>query len=108
MSGAPAQLHQQDCDGGPLPIQNMTHPPEDSTPSEKPTDYRALKRGLERNLIVGGFLIMFVVGGPLIALLWGVEAMLQAWLCMGGAALLLFVFVIIFRMMDILSKSGDE
>jgi hypothetical protein len=82
--------------------------PEDSPPAEAPTDYRAMKRGIERNLIVGGFVIMFVVGGGLMALLWGVGAMLQGWLCMGGAALLLFVFVIIFRMLDIISKSGDE
>ena len=67
-----------------------------------------MRRRTDRNLIVGGFLIMFVVGGGLIALLWGVEAMLQSWLCIGGGALLLFVFVIVFRMLDIISKSGDE
>lgn len=82
--------------------------PKDSPPAEKPTNYRAMTRQTERNLIIGGFIIMFVVGGGLIALLWGIEAMLQSWLCMGGGALLLFVFVIIFRMLDIISRSRDE
>jgi fucose permease len=88
----------------------MTNPPipNHAPPAEKPTNYREMRRRTERNLIVGGFVIMFVIGGGLIALLWGVEAMLQGWLCMGGAALLLFVFVIVFRMLDIISKSGDE
>jgi fucose permease len=88
----------------------MTNTPEpkDAPLAEKPTDYRQMRRRTDRNLIVGGFLIMFVVGGGLIALLWGVEAMLQSWLCIGGGALLLFVFVIVFRMLDIISKSEDE
>ncbi len=52
----------------------------------------------ERNLIIGGFIIMFVVGRGLIALLWGIEGMLQSWLCIGGGTLLLFAFVIIVGM----------
>ncbi len=83
-------------------------PSNDSPPAEKPTNYRAMRRRTERNLIIGSFVIMFVVGGGLIALLWGVDAMLQSWLCIGGGALLLFVFVIVFRMLAIISRSKDE
>ncbi len=47
-------------------------------------DSRAYGRRLDRELIGGGALILLVVGGGLIALLWGVPALLAALPCFGG------------------------
>ncbi|HZY41158.1 MAG TPA: hypothetical protein VFF59_04070 [Anaerolineae bacterium] len=86
----------------------MNRPPEDSPRAEAPTNYRQMKRRTERNLIVGGFIILFVVGGGLVGLLYGVEAMLQSWLCISGGVALLGGFVLIFKLLETISKSGDE
>jgi hypothetical protein len=45
---------------------------------------RELHRRTDRNLIIGGLVILFVVGGGLIWLLYGIEQAITAELCMGG------------------------
>ncbi len=56
----------------------------DKPPINQPTNYRELHRRTERNMIVGGLIILFVIGGGLIWLLYGPEQALTAELCMGG------------------------
>ena len=59
-------------------------PSEDPPHSEPPTNMRELHRRTDRNLVIGGLVILFVVGGGLIWLLYGVEQALTAELCIGG------------------------
>ncbi len=56
----------------------------DKAPMNKPTNFREIRRRTERNLIVGGLVLLFVVGGGLIWLLYGLEQALMAEVCMGG------------------------
>ncbi len=56
----------------------------DKAPVNKPTNFREIRRRTERNLIIGGLVILFVVGGGLIWLLYGLEQALMAEVCMGG------------------------
>ncbi len=53
-------------------------------PANRPTNMRELHRRTERNLIIGGLIILFVIGGGLIWLLYGADQALMAELCMGG------------------------
>jgi hypothetical protein len=73
-----------------------------------PTNLRELHRRTQRNLIIGGFIILFTVGGGLVFLFYGAEAMVGSWLCMGGAVAVLGVFYLIFKVLEAWSKSGDE
>jgi hypothetical protein len=54
----------------------------------RPTDPRADRRRTERDLVIAGLLLMFVVGGGLIYLLFGEPAFLGALPCFGGVVLL--------------------
>ncbi len=56
----------------------------DKAPVNKPTNFREIRRRTERNLIIGGLIILFVVGGGLIWLLYGLEQAIMAEVCMGG------------------------
>ncbi len=78
-------------------------------PVNRPTNMRELHRRTDRNLIIGGLVILFVVGGGLIWLLYGVEQALMAELCMGG--LLAFfggVYWLGLKVMKAISSSEDE
>ena len=77
-------------------------------PAEKPTNYREMKRRTERNLIVGGFVILVVVGGGLVGLIYGLSAMFQTWLCIGGAVALLGGIGLIFKVIEKFINSTDE
>jgi protein-S-isoprenylcysteine O-methyltransferase Ste14 len=83
-------------------------PSKDLLPAEIPTNYRAMKRRTERNLIVGGFVILVVVGGGLVGVLYGFDAMLQSWLCMGGAVALLGGMWLIFKVIEKFINLTDE
>jgi hypothetical protein len=77
--------------------------------AQPPTNMRELHRRTDRNLIIGGLIILFVVGGGLIWWLYGLEQALMAELCMGG--LLLFfggAYWLIVKLLKALSDSGDE
>lgn len=56
--------------------------------SRPPTDTRAERRRTERDLIIGGALLILLVGGGLIYLLFGRDALLGALPCFGGVLLL--------------------
>ncbi len=75
---------------------------------QPPTNTRELQRRTDRNLIIGGLVILFVVGGGLIWLLYGIEQALTAELCMGGL-LVLFggAYWLILKIMKAISNSDD-
>jgi hypothetical protein len=64
----------------------------------RPTSPRRYRHALERDLVVGGFLILFVVGGGLAWLLYGFEALVGSWVCLAaGAALLGTLYAVLKR-----------
>ncbi len=73
--------------------------------STRPPDERARRGRLERELIAGGFAIAVVVGGGLIALLWGVPALLAALPCFGGV---LVLGVLLWLILKLLELAGRE
>ncbi len=84
-------------------------PPADAPKVQPPTNMRELHRRTDRNLVIGGLIILFVVGGGLIWLLYGVEQALMAELCMGGLlALFGGVYWLILKIMKSLSNPDDE
>jgi len=87
----------------------MTGKPGDPPNVQPPTNMRELHRRTERNLIIGGLVILFIVGGGLIWLLYGVEQALIAELCMGG--LLAFfggTYWLILKITRTISDSDNE
>jgi hypothetical protein len=77
--------------------------------TQPPTNMRELHRRTDRNLIIGGLVILFAVGGGLIWLLYGVEQALTAELCMGGLlALFGGAYWLILKIMKAFSNSDDE
>ena len=81
----------------------------DKPPANRPTNLRELQRRTERNLIIGGVVILFVIGGGLIWLLYGVDQALMAELCMGG--LLAFfggAYWLILKIMKSIGSSDDQ
>ncbi len=83
--------------------------PADAPDSRPPTNLRELRRQTDRNLLIGGLIILFVVGGGLIWLLFGAERALTAVLCMAG---LLAVFGgaywLIMKLLKAASNSDDD
>jgi hypothetical protein len=88
----------------------MTNQPSVDPPrAQPPTNMRELRRRTDRNLIIGGLVILFVVGGGLIWLLYGVEQALAAELCMGGLlALFGGMYWLILKLMKAISGSDNE
>ncbi len=81
----------------------------DKSPVNQPTNMRALHQRTDRNLIIGALVILFVVGGGLIWLLYGLDQALMAEVCMGG--LLIFfggAYWLIVRIMKSISESNDD
>ena len=87
----------------------MTGKPADPPNVQPPTNMRELHRRTERNLIIGGLVILFVVGGGLIWLLYGIAQALTAELCMGGL-LVLFggAYWLILKITRTISDSDNE
>jgi hypothetical protein len=52
--------------------------------SHPPTNLREFRRQTDRNLLIGGWVILFVIGGGLVGLLFGAGQALSAVLCMAG------------------------
>ncbi|MGQ0604975.1 MAG: hypothetical protein ACT4QE_25120 [Anaerolineales bacterium] len=57
------------------------------TQSPKPTDLRRFRSATERNLLIGFFVMLFLVGGGLIYLFYGWGGLATGLLCMVGGAL---------------------
>lgn len=55
-----------------------------SRKTDPPHNSRTYRGKLERELIIGGILVGVIVGGGLIALIWGVPAFFTALVCLFG------------------------
>ncbi len=74
-----------------------------------PTNMRELCRQTDRNLIVGGLIILFVIGGGLVWLLYGAGQALTAVVCMGGGlAVFGGAYWLVSKLLKASSNSGDE
>jgi len=79
-----------------------------SAGSRPPTDLRGHRQKTERDLILGGFAILFVVGGGLVWYLYGLEAALVSWVCMGSAVALFGGLWLILRLVEIwITRRGE-
>jgi hypothetical protein len=52
----------------------------------KPTDLRRFRNATDRNLLIGFFIVLFVVGGGLIYIFYGPGGLLTGLVCMFGGA----------------------
>lgn len=57
-------------------------------PDSKPTDLRRHREMTDRNLLIGFFAVLFIVGGGLIWLMYGGGAMAMGLVCMMAGAML--------------------
>ncbi len=71
---------------------------------DKSFNSRKYQGQVERELIVGAILITLIVGGGLIALIWGKEAFLVALMFFGGALLLAGLVWGFLKVLEIMSR----
>jgi len=76
--------------------------------SRSPTDLRKHRQRTERRLILGGFVILFVVGGGLVWKLYGVWAALMCVVCLGCGVVLFEGLRLILRVMEAWSNPGGD
>ena len=69
-------------------------------PPQDPTSLRGHRQQTERRLIVGGFGLMFLVGGALIWHFYGVGAVLMAWFFVAGGVALFGGLYLILELME--------
>ena len=63
--------------------------------------------GLQRELLVGGLVILFVVGGALIFAVYGLPGLLGALPCFGGIVLLLGLLWGILKVIEIAGRERE-
>lgn len=61
----------------------------------KPTDLRRYQITTDRNLLIGFFVLLFLVGGGLIYVFYGVGGLSMGLLCMLGGALVAAALVLV-------------
>jgi len=71
---------------------------------DKSFNSRKYQGQVERELIVGAILITLIVGGGLIALIWGREAFFVALMFFGGALLLAGLVWGFLKVLEIMSR----
>ena len=88
----------------------MTGKPSTDPPhAQPPTNMREIRRRTDRNLAIGGLVILFVIGGGLIWLLYGAGQALSAVLCMGGLLAVFGGFYwLVVKLLKVLSDSDEE
>ena len=72
-----------------------------------PAKVREHRLQTERHLIVGGFVIMFTVGGALIWHFYGAGAVLMAWFFLGGGVSLFVGLYAILKLMERWTRGED-
>lgn len=77
-------------------------------PEKKPTDLRRYQTATDRNLLIGFFIVLFLVGGGLIYFFYGVGGLSTGLLCMLGGAVLAGVVVLVAFGFEWLSKWLDN
>lgn len=68
-------------------------------------DLRRHRRRTERDLIFGGFAILFIVGGGLVWYFYGFAAAVAGWGCMLGGVLLSGLLYLLLKLMEKLGGS---
>jgi len=76
--------------------------------SQTPTDLRRHRQQTDRNLVIGALLLLFVVGGGLIWVLWGLGPALAGWTCMGAVMALIGGLYLVLKLMEWWSNPRDE
>lgn len=69
-------------------------------------DLRRHRRRTDRDLILGGFAILFIVGGGLVWYFYGLGAAVAGWGCMLGGVLLAGLLYLLLKLMEKLGGSG--
>ena len=75
-------------------------PPEPQN-SRPPPNLRNHRQRTERNLVIAGFAVLFLVGGGLVWARYGLGAALTSWACMGGGVALFGLAYLIVKLMEI-------
>ena len=78
------------------------------TPSKPPSNYRAIRAATDRNLLIGFFVILFVIGLGLIGLFYGVGGVAGALACILVALGMIGVLVLIIGGLGKLSAWLDD
>lgn len=73
------------------------------TPSKPPSNYRAIRAATDRNLLIGFFVILFVIGLGLIGLFYGGGGVVGALACILVALGMIGVLVLIIGGLEKLS-----
>ena len=71
---------------------------------EKVFNSRTYQGRLERELIVGGLLVGCIVGGGLIALIWGSAALFTALIVLGFFLGLIAIMWLFLKLLEVLSR----
>ncbi len=71
-------------------------------------DLRSYQKNTIFRLIVGGFLIVFVVGDGLIFLIYGPQAAVSGLLCIGGGMLPIFLIMVFLWVIDRVVKNANR
>lgn len=79
----------------------MTEHPVDPPDSRPPTNVRGHRQRTERNLVVGGFLILFVVGGGVVWYLYGLRAAVLSWICLGSGTALFALLYLLLKLLEL-------
>lgn len=73
-----------------------------------PTDLRQHRQQTERTLVIGGFVLLFLVGGGLIGYFYGLGAALAGWVCLGGGVALFGGLYLALKLLEVWSNPRDE
>jgi len=63
-------------------------------------DRRTHRARTERNLVIAGFAVLFVVGGGLVWYQYGLGAAVASWACLGGGVALLGLLYLILKLAE--------
>lgn len=72
--------------------------------SDKPFNSRTFRGQVERELIIGGIIVGVIVGGGLIALIWGIPAFFTALMCLGGFLVLVGIIWGFLKLLEMVSR----
>ena len=78
------------------------------TPSKPPSNYRAIRAKTDRNLLIGFFVILFVIGLGLIGLFYGGGGVVGALACILVALGMIGVLVLIIGGLEKLSARLED
>jgi len=77
-------------------------------PAREPTDLRRHRTITDRNLLIGFFVVLLLVGGGLIGLAYGGGAAVTGVICIGAAALLAGLVALVMFGIERLSQWLDH